>query len=193
MRGTNLIVESNAVNQFTCDFSAYDVVGFHGTSSDASARIETVGFLPDKLFSLHEHESFVSIARQLGLNLNDYLQWMEMRSATFVENSNDAVGHVLKGNCGGQGLNNMVGLLEEIHLHGSDDQKGIARAMMERISFVRNSAAVVYAVDLSGLGPRLVKDKYRPYHHVYWDKNAPLPAVSELGPSRLIARLDVRR
>jgi hypothetical protein len=46
-------------------------------------------------------------------------------------------------------------------------------------------------VDLSCLGERLVDVKGFGFYQVFWNPQHPLPAISEIAPDRLIARLAI--
>lgn len=157
----------------------------------ACKMIEIKGFLPDKVFQKSVHDGIVSVAQLLNIDVNYYCKWLEMRSVTFTQEANAAVQHMVNGNAGGQGLKNMSTVLQEIVKRGNDHQKHMASGLIEQIEAIRLSPAVVYAVDLSGLGQRLVKDLYQPLYQVYWNPDIPLPEVSEIAPSHLIERLSI--
>ena len=186
-------ISSNPENKFVTDFSMYEVIGFHGTTELACQLIEDKGFLPDKVFPELVHDDIRGAARLLDINTSDYDQWLEMRSVTFAQEAAAAINHITTGNAGGQGLKNMAIVLEGVLRHGDDRQKSLACKHVEQIERIRQANAVVYAVNLSGLGQRLVKDPYQPFYQFYWNPNLPLPALSEIGSSRLIERLSIHR
>ena len=93
------------------DLGQYEVVGFHATSSLASAEIEQVGFLPHKILEHDDHKRILSVAIGLGLDVGSYVEWLEMRSVTFTKLLSQAVRHALEGRAGGQGLINVERLL----------------------------------------------------------------------------------
>ena len=171
----------------------YEVIGFHGTTELACEMIEDKGFLPDKVFPESVHDDIRSAARLLDIDTSYYDQWLEMRSVTFAQEAIAAINHITTVNAGGQGLKNMAAVLEEIVQRGDDQQSNLARKHVAQIERIRQANAVVYAVNLSGLNQRLVKDANQPFYHFYWNPSLPLPAVSEIAPSRLIERLSIHR
>jgi hypothetical protein len=172
---------------FTTPAANYPKVGYHGTSSLACADIEVYGFLPNKVFSDQEHAQILRMAAELGQDTGSYTQWLDMRSVSFAKDPLFAIHHVTyAGNSGGQGLYNVRDALEVILSRGSEENKVVARAFQEKLLELRASQPVIYMVDLSGLAPRLVEqDDF----NIYWDKTMALPAVSEIGPSRVIEKL----
>ena len=185
-------IESNPLNAFSEDFAQFDVIGFHATSSLACTQIESAGFLPSKIFLPEEHEQILSIGGSLGVNLFSYKEWLDMRSITFTQDFNTARSHILQGNSGGQGLFNVVNVLQEIRKIGDSQQVSIASNFLSKVDELRSSSCVIYAVDLSRLGQRLVRDKNQPgLYQVYFDPQAPLPKVSVVDPHCIIARLDL--
>lgn len=112
-----------------------------------------------------------------------------MCSVTFAQRIQDSISHIAAGHSGGQGLGGAEEALRAIVERGDEAERKLARSFLERIESIRNSPSVVYAVELSDLGERLVCDQRSPYYHYYWNPQSPLPAVSEINPSRLIAQL----
>ena len=187
-----MIIEKNTNNQFLTVFNVYPVIGFHATTSLASDEIEKIGFLPNKIFIPEDHNTIISEAKSLQIDTSCYEQWLEMRSVTFTNNQTDALNHIKKGSSGGQGLGNALSVLQAIASSGSAQQNITANNFINRINNIRNSSSVIYAVDLSSIGQRLVKDsKQAALYQIYFDKNAPLPSVSIVTPQNIIARLDV--
>ena len=186
-------IEKNPSNVFSDNFSHVQIVGFHGTSSLACPQIESAGFLPNKIFRSDEHEQILSNARSLGISTFSYEEWLGMRSVTFTQDFNTAKSHILQGNSGGQGLFNVVNTLQKIQEIGDSQQMSIASDFLSRVEAIRSSSCVIYAVDLSRLGQRLVRDQnQRGLYQVYFDPNAPLPDISVVDPSCIIARLDLQ-
>jgi len=184
---------SNPENVFVTDFYCYDIIGFHGTTELACEIIERNGFLPHKIFPESDHNDIRNAARLLDIDASYYDQWLEMRSVTFAQEATAAINHITAGNSGGQGLKSMAAVLEEIVLRGDDQKRNSARKFIEQIERIRQANAVAYAVNLSGLNQRLVKDPFQPFYQFYYSPHHPLPAVSEIAPSRLIERLSIRR
>lgn len=173
------------------DLCQYDVVGFHATSSIMCAQIERVGLLPRKIFGDNEHAQIITVARRLGLDTSSYEEWLGMRSVTFTKVMQQAANHANEGKAGGQGLMHIEKLLAQIKDRSGDADAEFSDQFSSRIQAIRNSPPVIYAVNLSGLGPRLVDDSSSGFLHIYWDTSSHLPQESEIGPSRLIAKLSI--
>ncbi|MDR0242901.1 MAG: hypothetical protein LBJ65_14990 [Burkholderia sp.] len=180
---------ANSQDELIAACAEFDLVGFHGTSSLACGKIEAVGFLPDKVLSATEHDQILAIATSLNIDEFWYRQWLDMRSVTFAQDAQVAIDHTAGGHAGGQGLGSVQKTLRTILDRGDEGHREFARPFLERIELIRNAPSVVYAVDLSGLSGRLVRDKEKPIYHYYWHPQAPLPALSDIDPTRLIARL----
>lgn len=185
-------IERAKGNRFSTCFDKYSVHGFHATSSRACSAIERVGIFPDKIFGSNDHKMIIDVATDLGIDTSWYQEWLSMRSISFAKRQQDAVAHVSQGHSGGQGLVQMLGVLEKILSAGSLSQRNMAQRFADQIQEIRAIGSVVYAVDLSNLGKRLVQDPSQSsFLHVYFDQNAPLPEVSVVTPDDLIARLDI--
>jgi hypothetical protein len=185
-------IERNTSNQFSLCFSSYSHYGFHATSSLASSEIEKVGILPNKIFDPSDHQTIASEAIALGIDVSSYQQWLQMRSITFAKNQANALAHVTQGSSGGQGLGTMLTVLNAISSQGNAAQINMVQSFINQIQNIRTASSVIYAVDLSSLGNRLVLDPNQSgLYQVYFDPNAPLPKVSIVSPSYLIVRLDV--
>lgn len=174
--------------EFTTPTASHPQVGFHGTTSAASAVIEIHGFLPSKVFSEQEHIQILQLVKDLGWDAGSYQQWLDMRSVSFANDPKFAIHHVTQaGKAGGQGLFNVREALEFILSEGSIQSKAIAQTFRQRLDQLRAADPVIYMVDLSGLGPRLVSGNTD--YNMYWDPCAALPNVSEIGPGRIIEKL----
>jgi hypothetical protein len=168
----------------------YSVVGFHGTSSLASADIEANGFLPKKVFSDQEHALILQLAGNLGWDTSSYVQWLGVKSVSFAQDPKRAIDHVTtEGKAGGQGLYNLREALAVILDKGSDENRKMVRPLHERFLELRAAPPVVYMVNLSGLKPRLAD--CRGVYDWSWDPAVTLPTVSEIGPSRIIEKLEL--
>jgi len=185
--GNSVKIESNPNNKFTYDFSSYENIGFHGTSSLVESEIETHGFIPNKVFSQEEHEQILRAANKLEVDISWYQGWLEMRSITFAENEEDALSHIQNGSSGGQGLANLLGVLIAISEAGGTEE----RDMAAKFELIRDSSSVIYAVNLTGLGPRLVRDRHQPFYQVYFDPNTVVPEASIVSKESLIAKLQI--
>lgn len=185
-------IDRNKTNTFTIDFDSYPVVGFHASSSLACTKIERAGFLPDKILARNEHDQILSEAKSLSIDTDRYEEWLQMRSVTFAKKCSIALSHLASGNSGGQGLLSIIDVLVKIQDLGDGAQKSMAVDYSKRIQVIQDASSVIYAVDLSNLGERLVQDYYRPdLFQVYFDTKSPLPAKSIVQPLHIIARLDV--
>lgn len=185
-------VIQNSENIFTNDFSKYDVVGFHSTSSLACNRIETNGFLPDKIFCQLDHDRLITIARKQKIDTGWYEQWLNLRSVTFTREQCDALKHIKQGSAGGQGIKNISDILTGINCAEVSEDANFLGMLEERCEAIRSAKPVVYAVDLSNLGQRLDSDRIQPFYYFRWNPELPLPLVSEILPSRIIAKLNVQ-
>lgn len=186
-----MIIERNPNNTFTVGFSGYGTVGFHATSSLATHQIEHVGFLPNKIFTPCDQQSILVATQSLTIGTADYEEWLQMRSVTFAQNESNALEHIQNGSSGGQGLGAMLKVLQAIALSGSASHVALVNNFISTIKNIRQSASVIYAVDLSNIGSRLVKDSNQPLYHIYFDPNSPLPKASLVSPLNIIARLEV--
>lgn len=63
--------------------------------------------------------------------------------------------------------------------------------LQHKIEEIRNAGSVIYAVDLSNLGPRLDADRYQPLYYYRWNPAEPLPEISEITPSRIIEKITI--
>ena len=185
-----MIKDRNKSNTFSHSFSSYNVVGFHATSSLAIGNIESVGFLPDKIFTTVDHQSVIAIASPLGIPIIDYTNWLQMGSVTFTQKESDAFAHIA-GVGTGQGLGEMYKVLQGISSTGKGAQITLAINFMHAIDNIRNSSSVIYAVDLSRLGSRLVIPTGQPYYRIHNDPKSPMPKASIVSPRDIIARLDI--
>jgi hypothetical protein len=180
---------SNPENTFPISFTGFQIVGFHGTSAASSMTIESNGFLPRKALLDSDHTELIETANSLGIDTGSYRQWLGMRSVTFTREQAAALEHIRKGYAGGQGLENILSVAREVVRRGDDHQKRVADLAISQLEVARKSPPVIYAVDLSGSGQRLVTDNRQPLYYIYWPTELPLPTASEVGPDRLIARL----
>ena len=179
--------------KFTTCFLSFQTVGFHATSLNSTTEIEKNGIYPSKVFRFSEHEEIISIANEIQIDVSHYKQWLEMRSVTFTREFEAAIAHIKQGSAsGGQGLGNMVHVLNEIKEKGNESQKIASEKYLSMVQGKRNSAPIIYAVDLSHLGSRLVIDQRAPLYQLYWRPNCELPPSEKLiTPAHLISKLEV--
>lgn len=182
-------IESNPENAFRTDLSGYELVGFHATSRLAGQQIETHGFLPSKVFSADEQSELLTAAARLGVRAGAHESWLGMWSVTFSSKFDDAKNHITRGSSCGQGVLQMLAVVNAVESKGEERDRTLARRIIARIQQLQCSTPVIYAVDLSKV-ERLVYDERDSLFRLYWDTTKPLPQSSEVDPSRLIARLD---
>lgn len=174
---------------FTAPAASCSKVGYHGTSSLACAAIEAYGFLPNKVFSDHDHGQILDMVGELGWDTWSYTQWLDMRSVSFAKDSHFAINHVTNaGNAGGQGLYNVRKALAFILNNGSDESRAIAETFQQKLAQRRAASPVIYMVDLSNLGDRLVESGVD--FNMYWNPAEALPAISDIDPGRIIEKLE---
>jgi hypothetical protein len=187
-----MIIDKNFNNQFSKSFNNYPIIGFHATSSIASNKIEKEGFLPNKILDAKDHEIILSEGRALGIDVIEYEGWLEMNSITFTKQFYLAMDHLNQGSSCGQGTSYMLEVLRSIESGACSKIRMMATNYINMINKICNASSVIYAVDLSHVGNRLVNDKHQPdLYHIYFDKDAPLPSESLVAPTHLIARLDI--
>jgi hypothetical protein len=171
-------------------FTGIQKVGYHATSSLAAPKIETVGFIPDKIFSVTDHHKVLIEAKALSINTFYYEKWLQMRSTTFAKNEADALNHIKNVSSGGQGIGTMYSVLNNILSNGSGGQLTLASSFISEIDNLRQSSSVIYAVDLSSI-KRLVQDQRQLLYHFYLSPTLPIPKVSEISPLNIIAKLEI--
>ena len=187
-----MFIEPSGSKSFSIDLSSFSIVGFHATSSEAARNIQRVGCLPDKLLSQHELNDLLNLARELSIDtqgMGGFEEWLAMKSVTFTKDFDDALNHVNAGRFKGQGRQHILEIL---------DKAADLTDLPPRLAQIRQALSasptihpVIYAVDLSNLGQRLIEPRYNSYYQIFWRPGAPLPSLSIVGPERLIARLDL--
>lgn len=186
-----MIIEPSGSSAFRTDFSGYEVVGFHATSMAACSAIETVGFLPHKVLGEDVHRNLLAAAKNLRLSptlIRSYEEWLGLRSVTFTKKQDGAINHALSGRFGGQGLQHIKAILGAGKTSPTHQQ--LVADVQQELDRISQTGPVVYAVDLSNLGVRLVEaDDDRDYLRIHFNPYEPLPTTSIVGPDRLIARL----
>jgi len=181
-----------SLEAFQASYAELDVVGFHATSSRAASQIEAHGFLPNKILNEGEHQALLRTALALGIDITSYRDWLYMRSVTFSRQVQAALAHAKSGHSAGQGLHNVLSIANQIAAKGNPEQIEQAHNTIAKIEQLRNTPAVIYAVNLAGLGSRLVPpDEKSPHYQYCWHPEHPLPTISDIDQTRLIARLDV--
>ncbi|MQA41592.1 hypothetical protein [Rugamonas aquatica] len=182
-----MLISKNSTNSFATDFSKYEKVGFHCTSIVAAPKIESAGFLPAKVFEEAVHVAVVAAIKTSQIAAGAYFGWLGMKSISFGGSLASARAQIHSS--GGQGLNGMCEALTALLTNGSDEHAQMAQHLLNEIAEILKSPVVIYAVDLSGLGPRLARQGED--YQVYFREDEPLPTMSLVGPSRLIERLEL--
>ena len=187
-----MIIEPAGSTTFTTQFADYEVVGFHAASAFASRNIERVGLLPHKILDDATHNRLLKAAEEMGFPVHvmgGYAEWLGMKSVTFTKAPDAAIEHAKSGKSGGQGLYHVSAILAKAAAVSEHEQ--LVAEVQEQLERIKSSTSIVYAVDLSGLGDRLVQAAdCADYYRVHWPPSASLPSKSVVGPERLIARLD---
>ena len=111
-----------------------------------------------------------------------------MRSVTFTEDKRTAIEHVLKGAAGGQGANNIEGLL----LHIKDDHSLVSRIAL-KLNDIKHSEKVMYKVNLSNLGATFTKCPQRDNIYYYrWSPSVGAAQCTGVCPSRILAKYVIK-
>ena len=168
------------------------MVGFHASCTAASDQIETVGFFPHKFVDEDTHHRLLDVADQLHIRTSDeggYRQWLGMKSVTFTKTPEAALAHADSGKAGGQGLAHIAAIVVRARL--LPEHRALIQGVERTISRILQSTGVVYAVDLSKLGDRLVVSADGQFYGIYYHPDQPVPTISVVDPARLIARLNL--
>jgi hypothetical protein len=112
-----------------------------------------------------------------------------MRSVSFTMKPEDAKSHVRAGNTGGQGLKNILRVLNALEQIGSERLNEIVENYRNRIDEIRGAMTVIYALDLSHLKGRIVQDERRPFYHLYWNPTLSFEEEQLLPPDRIIQKI----
>lgn len=184
-----MIITKPPLTTFQTDFAQYGKVGFHCTSIMATQRIEANGLLPDKVFPASIHNQLTTLGKHYGIYTSGYEEWLNMRSVSFGMNANVAIAQMNNGHVGGQGLFQMENVLNAILPVGTAQEIAFAQENLTKIATIRASQPVIYAVELTPLGNRVVTDLMN-VAHVYFNPAVPLPTMSDILPSYIIERLN---
>jgi hypothetical protein len=185
-----MIITKNLADFFTFQAISNQKIGFHSTVLSASYEIEKSGFLPDKIFSETEHNKLLNISIAHKEDTSAVQEWLALRSVTFTQHPNDAIKHIKQGSSGGQGLKNLVELIQKLSSTDiSDEDRTFIDSMSNKIQKIRSDQSVSYIVNLSDLGQRLDNDHRQPFYHHRWHPKNALPKISEIGPERILLKL----
>jgi len=169
--------------------SPNQVLGYHSSVRSACAAIEELGFLPNKIFPLEDHNALIKMAAAYQVDSSDLQTWLAMRSVTFTRRPDEAIYHIQQGSAGGQGLKNLTAIIKELSPKVSGQERTFVDCLKSKIEEVRADQPVTYIVDLSNLGPRLDPDRVQPFYYYRWHPDKEFPMVSELGPDRILVKL----
>lgn len=181
--------------EFISDFSKFQTIGYHATSSLVCSEIESHGFLPSKILSKIQENTLIETASLFHVDHAYYKDWVEfIRSVTFTKGLNDALTHIKNGKAGGQAIENIKAIIENICSHpkcGSLPTRTIntIESINTLINNIIGCPPVIYAVNLSELGPRLSEDKLQSFFYYRWDPSSRIPINSEISPERIIEKL----
>lgn len=112
-----------------------------------------------------------------------------MKSITFTKVFQTAINHVNTGRYEGQGVQHISTILAAAGQ--LPEHEDFLDQVRQSIFEIQSSRAVVYAVNLSDLGDRLVEPNYEEYYQIFWPPQKNIPPRSIVGPERLIARLNL--
>ena len=166
------------------------IVGYHSSIHSAAIAIESAGFLPNKILTLAEHSRLIAIAQEHGVDTLNLRGWLELRSVTFTQRPEEALKHIAQGSAGGQGLKNLTTIIEALSSQTlAPDDRVFTDSIGAQIRAVQTDKPITYAVDLTGLGPRLTRDHLQPFYYFRWNPALDLPETSEVGPDRILLKL----
>lgn len=169
--------------------STSQVIGYHSSTHSACIKIEKVGFLPSKVLPLEDHDRLLKMAEAYQIQSFDLQNWLSMRSVTFTRHPVEALKHIQQGSAGGQGLKNVMTIIEALPPELSQEDQTFIGYLGEKIQAFRADQPVTYIVDLTGLGERLDPDKLQPFYYYRWNPKEELPKESEIGPDRILMKL----
>ena len=170
---------------FPREISDQDWIGYHATASYYSKDIETNGFESRKIFSDEKLDLIVSYAGKIGMDYSAVNGFRQLRSISFSPLSELCLSYSNPDSLGGQGVGFVNNLSKEILANeklniGANETKTI-QSIIDKISNIRSTLPIVYAVNLSGL-ERIIFDKFTKAMHVY----------EKVTPDRLIAKMPVK-
>ena len=177
-----------------------ELIGYHVTYGALSNKIESQGLMPDKFFTIEEHNTILELANALNLDRGAYLNWLVLSSISLSRRALEAYHRAESKNIG-KGLKATRGLLHRISNLSVDDlEKEKMDEYIKRLDAVLSTKPVIFSVDLTGLNtdPSVgnfleniaYKDiyyKWEPkfFHKAYGCQDVFLASTTELTPSRL--------
>lgn len=167
---------------FPEDIEAREWVGYHGTSSAYSVRIERDGFVRAKPLATNDIQLVADLAKRQGLaNADAVAGFLALGSISFADQSALALAFSDPRALGGQGVGFMSNAAREL-LSGhasaiSADEIAELTRIVSWVDDVRSKPAVIYAVDLKDL--RLAR---------FNNLTAAIHVFEGIPPSRILAR-----
>jgi hypothetical protein len=142
---------------FPPEVQSRDWVGFHGTASAYSGRIEREGFMrANGPIDDADIDLVTSLAAEHGVDPEQRVAgFKSLNSISFSSSPLVALAYAQHGQSGGQGVGFVLGVAHAlIYQHGeslSDENQRGLKSIIANIELVRQSQPVIYAFDLQGL------------------------------------------
>lgn len=168
---------------FPAAIQSRDWVGYHGTASAYSARIEREGFLRSNRPIADEDIDFVAevAARRNADPDGKVAGFKNLGSISFSSSPLVALSYAAPGQGGGQGVGYVHSVARSlIDQHGqslSADELSRLESLVSRIEAIRQSQPVIYAFDLQGL--ELAR---------FQNATAAIHVYSDIPPERILAK-----
>ncbi len=141
---------------FPARIEEMDWIGYHGTSSAYSARIEAEGFKLEKPIPIEDIDFVIAMAYKVGVDASGAAGFKHLKSISFSPISELALSYSQPKSLGGQGLEFVRAAADRVVSgHGSEvdpeDSARLVRILAE-VGAIRTADPVIYAVNLQGLG-----------------------------------------
>jgi hypothetical protein len=145
-----------------------DWIGYHGTSSYYSPRIERDGFLREKPISIDDIDLVIDLSSKFGIDNESTRGFKTLQSLSFSPIAELALSYARPQSLGGQGVGYVRALAERVVAEYADELTDEERRRLgEIVALVDNVRAqdpVIYAVDLEGLSPMEYQTLTRAVH-----------------------------
>jgi len=155
-------------------------IGYHGTASFYSGQIENNGFCAYKVFDDGELDLLIELAHKCRApaHLIEAADgFLKLKSISFSPLSEVCLTYVCPEKLGGQGINQLRNLFDCLP---HDRQQDKLQAMVLKIASIRNSKAVIYAVNLEGV----TRLQFQPIAQGVY-------AYDSIEKTRILARMDI--
>ena len=168
---------------FPPEIQSRDWVGFHGTASAYSGRIEQEGFVrASGPISDADIDLVAGLAAEHGADPDQKVAgFKSLNSISFSSSPLVALAYAQPGQSGGQGVGFILGVAQAlIDQHGkslSEEDQQRVKSIIANIELVRQSQPVIYAFDLQGL--ELAR---------FQTGTAAVHVYSDVPPARIIAK-----